>query len=86
MVVPLNLLRGINAILGWLYSILIGNFHFYNRDENTFTFQIICTLLPINFFYNFLYYTDTLSTLLITYYYYLNFTESSKKNIFIVHF
>lgn len=78
-------LRGLNVFYGVVFSYITGNFKFYNNDDNTVIFQMILTLLPINFFYNFLYYTDTLSTLLVTSYYYMNFSQTySKKSLFIV--
>ncbi len=65
-------LRGVNVVFGLILSFVFSNFKFYNTEKNTLIFQLILTFLPINYFYNFLFYTDTLSILLIAYYYYLN--------------
>lgn len=64
----LNFLRGVNVFYGWLFSYFAGSASLYNTPLNTLYFQMVLTLLPINYFYNFLFYTDTLSTLLVFYY------------------
>lgn len=74
----LNQLRSFNVIYGILFAYLLTKFKFFNTERNNKIFTATLALLPISYFYNFLYYTDTLSNLLVAFYFYLNFKcESS---------
>ena len=85
----LNQLRSFNVIYGILFAYLISKFKFFNTDNNNKIFTATLAILPISYFYNFLYYTDTLSNLLVVYYFYLNFNSEYKDSHllkFIVNF
>ena len=65
-----------------MFSIIISTFSFIvlglfkkklNPERNLlYKFQILISFLPINFFYNFLYYTDTFSIFSLILYFYIN--------------
>ncbi len=85
----LSQFRLFNVIYGIILAYILGKFKFYNTNENTLMFQMVTTILPISFFYNFIYYTDTLSSLLVTLYFYMNLANqnsTSKIWLFLVFF
>jgi alpha-1,2-glucosyltransferase len=63
-----SFLRIINSQYGVGLAWVVGKFDEMNSQENNFIFQLIVTLLPINYFFNFLFYTDGLSTFLVMLY------------------
>jgi alpha-1,2-glucosyltransferase len=82
---PLNFFRAVNSILSFILIYLLSKFKFFTSERNTFIFQLIITIFPLNYFYNFLYYTDVISLFSIIFYYYINFEKYSRLSIFIVN-
>jgi alpha-1,2-glucosyltransferase len=78
-----SFLRLVNSLYGTGLSFLSSKFDYMNNRANSLMFQMIVTLLPINYFYNFLFYTDSLSTLLVFSFYY-GVNRWKKRNSFIV--
>jgi alpha-1,2-glucosyltransferase len=78
--------RLINSLYGAGFGWLVGDVdRMIPRDKN-FLFQMICIFLPVNYFFNFLYYTDSLSTLLVFAFYAGVYNRINKKYLFLVFF
>ena len=75
---PLKFLRLLNVGLGLSLDYILDYFLPFNSLENTNLLKLLIIYLPINYFYNFLFYTDTLSIILIIYYFYLNIHKQDK--------
>jgi alpha-1,2-glucosyltransferase len=80
----LSFLRLINSLYGVGTTWISRKFDHMNSKENNLLFQLIITLLPINYFFNFLYYTDSLSIMLVFSFYY-GVERLKKKYSFIVY-
>ena len=65
--------RLFNLLISSLSALLIG---LYNSSSNKFLITI--TLLPINCFYNFLFYTDSFSTISLIYFFYVILNNKNK--------
>lgn len=69
-----------------LFTLIISIFSFFIlgkfSSDNSSIFRLIITLLPINYFYNYLFYTDTFSTFGLILYFYFGLKE--KKNFILL--
>ena len=76
--------RIFTLIISNITILILGKFNDETNGKQKiydYIFQLIITLIPINFFYNFIFYTDAFSTLgLVTYFY---FGLKKEKNFFI---
>jgi len=85
----LRFLRLLNVGLTFSQNSILDNFVQFSSHENTNILKLLIIYLPINFFYGFLYYTDTLSIVFIMNYFYINiyktekYKNSNKKYIFL---
>lgn len=69
-----------------LFTLIISIFSFFLlgkfSSDNCSVFRLIITLLPINYFYNYLFYTDTFSTFGLILYFYFGLKEN--KNFILI--
>ena len=65
-----------------LFTLIISIFSFFLlgkfSSDNSTVFRLIILLLPINYFYNFLFYTDTFSTFGLILYFYFGLKEQKR--------
>lgn len=76
--------RIFTLIISNITILILGRFNDEANEKQKdyqYTFQLIITLIPINFFYNFIFYTDTFSTLSLVIYFYFGLKKD--KNFFI---
>lgn len=78
---PLRFLRFLNVCFSFAQNSILEKFIKFSSIEKMNILKLLIIFLPINFFYGFLFYTDTLSLLLIEYYFYLNiYSQEEEEN------